>query len=60
MDGTLLRLGIAPSCSDAADYSGRKFLYSLTVCASMMTNGRLEDIFLVSLALLMTTEYGET
>ena len=32
MDGTLLPLGIAPSCSDAADYSGRKFPYSLTVC----------------------------
>ena len=32
MDGTLVPLGIAPSCSDAADYSGRKFPYSLTVC----------------------------
>jgi len=32
MDGTLLPLGSAPSCSDAAGYSGRKFPYSLTVC----------------------------
>eukprot|EP00804_Cyclotella_cryptica_P005843 CCRYP_000136-RC/>CCRYP_000136-RC protein AED:0.24 eAED:0.23 QI:0/-1/0/1/-1/1/1/0/245 len=32
MDGTLLPLGIAPSCCDAVDYSGRKFPYSLTVC----------------------------
>jgi hypothetical protein len=31
MDGTLLPLAIAPSCDDAADYSGRKFRYSLTV-----------------------------
>lgn len=31
MDGTLLPLGIAPSCDDAADYHGRKFRYSLTV-----------------------------
>ncbi len=32
MDGTLIPLGIAPSCSDAADYSGKKLTYSLTVC----------------------------
>jgi hypothetical protein len=31
MDGTLLPLGIEPSCDDAADYHGRKFPYSLTV-----------------------------
>jgi hypothetical protein len=32
MDGTLLPMGIAPSCNDAADYSGRKSPYSLTAC----------------------------
>ena len=31
MDGTLLELGITPRCDDKADYSGRKFRYSLTV-----------------------------
>lgn len=31
MDGTLLPLGIAPLCTDSADYHGRKFQYSLTV-----------------------------
>ncbi len=31
MDGTLLELGITPRCNDKADYSGRKFRYSLTV-----------------------------
>jgi len=32
MDGTLLPLGITPSCSDAAYCNGRKFPYSLTLC----------------------------
>ena len=31
MDGTLLELRITPLCDDKADYSGRKFHYSLTV-----------------------------
>ena len=31
MDGTLAELGIAPKCVDKADYSGRKFGYSLTI-----------------------------
>jgi hypothetical protein len=31
MDGTLLELGTTPHCDDKADYSGRKFRYSLTV-----------------------------
>ena len=31
MDGTLAPLCIAPLCDDAADYSGRKFQYSLTI-----------------------------
>ena len=31
MDDTLLELGITPRCDDKADYSGRKFRYSLTV-----------------------------
>jgi len=31
MDGTLLRLSFTPESDDAADYHGRKFLYSLTV-----------------------------
>jgi len=31
MDGTLLVIGLTPQCTDKADYSGRKFKFSLTV-----------------------------
>ncbi len=31
MDGTLLELGLKPSCNDASDYHGRKLPFSLTV-----------------------------
>jgi hypothetical protein len=58
MDGTLLPLGIAPSCDDAADYHGRKYAYSLTV--NVINDGHRVLIWLVSPAVPMTTECGKT
>eukprot|EP00804_Cyclotella_cryptica_P018902 CCRYP_006432-RA/>CCRYP_006432-RA protein AED:0.22 eAED:0.22 QI:0/-1/0/1/-1/1/1/0/257 len=60
MDGTLLPLGIAPSCSDAADYSGRKFPYSLTVCVINDDKRKIRAYLSGFPGSTHATEYGET
>ncbi|KAL3783503.1 hypothetical protein ACHAWO_009721 [Cyclotella atomus] len=45
MDGTILPLGIAPSCDDSADYHGRKYAYSLTSVEHMKQHQRSNEFF---------------